>query len=58
MYLDSSKEFTLEKWFKKFIEGTISILDVVYTLKATSNRKLMYIDSFLSLTKPISNDNL
>ena len=30
---DSTREFTQEKWFKKMIEGEISISDTVYTFK-------------------------
>jgi len=36
---DSSREFTQEKWFKKVIEGEISVTDMVYTLKTTSNKR-------------------
>jgi len=36
---DSSKEFTQEKWYKKVIEGEISVTDIVYTLKTTSNKR-------------------
>ena len=36
---DSAREFTQEKWFKKVLEGEISIHDVIYTLKVTSNKR-------------------
>lgn len=36
---DSSREFTQEKWFKKVIEGEITVTDMVYTLKVTSNKR-------------------
>ena len=36
---DSSKEFTQEKWYKKVIEGEITVTDMVYTLKVTSNKR-------------------
>lgn len=36
---DSSREFTQEKWYKKQIEGEISIQDTLYTLKVTSNKR-------------------
>jgi len=43
---DSSKEFNQKKWFKKVIEGEITISDVVYTLKVTSNKRAPeYINS-------------
>jgi hypothetical protein len=32
LYKDSSREFTQEKWYKKVLEGTISVSDVAYTL--------------------------
>jgi hypothetical protein len=41
---DSTKEFTQERWFKKTIEGEITVKDIAYTLKVTSNkRKAGYI---------------
>ena len=36
---DSSREFTQEKWYKKQIEGEITIQDTMYTLKVTSNKR-------------------
>ena len=36
---DSSREFTQEKWYKKVIEGEITVADIVYTLKTTSNKR-------------------
>jgi hypothetical protein len=36
---DSSREFTQEKWFKDVIGGQISLADVAYTLKVTSNKR-------------------
>jgi hypothetical protein len=36
---DSSKEFNQEKWFKKVREGEITLADVAYTLKVTSNKR-------------------
>jgi hypothetical protein len=42
---DSSKEFTQTKWYKKVIEGEISICDIIYTLKITSNKRApLYIN--------------
>jgi len=37
---DSTKEFNQTKWFKKVIVGDITIKEVAYTLKATSNKIL------------------
>ena len=36
---DSSREFNQEKWFKKVLEGEISVADMAYTLKVTSNKR-------------------
>ena len=36
---DSSKEFNQEKWYKKVIEGEITVTDMAYTLKVTSNKR-------------------
>jgi hypothetical protein len=50
---DSSRLFSQEKWFKKLIEGEIQVTDVIYTLKATSNkREAIYIDKIYDGTKP------
>lgn len=37
---DSSKEFSQEKWFKKTLEGDITIDQVAYTLRVTSNKRM------------------
>ena len=59
LYQDSSREFTQEKWFRKTIEGTISISDVAYTLKVTSNkREAIYIDGIFEATKPYYYDQI
>jgi hypothetical protein len=56
---DSSREFTQEKWFKSVIEGDISISDIAYTLKVTSNkRKPHYIDGTFDRTSPYNYDEL
>jgi len=56
---DSSKEFTQQKWYKKFIEGEISILEQAYTLKVTSNkREAIYVDNVYSNTKPYNYDEI
>lgn len=49
---DSSREFTQEKWFKYITSGEISIQDIIYTLKVTSNkRKHIYIDEVFNFFK-------
>jgi len=56
---DSSKEFTQEKWLKRTIKGTISLSDVAYTLKVTSNkRQAIYIDNIFEGTKPYYYDKI
>jgi hypothetical protein len=56
---DSSKEFNQSKWFKKVIAGEISVTDVAYTLKVTSNkRQAVYIDNVFSNTKPFQYDEI
>jgi len=56
---DASKEFNQEKWFKKVILGEISVNDVAYTLKVTSNkRKSIYIDNIFSNTEPFNYDDV
>jgi len=54
---DSEREFTQEKWFKKVIEGEISVKDTIYTLRVTSNKRLpVYINQagveIFNSTKP------
>jgi hypothetical protein len=54
---DSSKEFIQEKWFKKVIEGEISIKEVAYTLKVTTNKRApIYVDNIYSNTMPYNYD--
>ena len=56
---DSSREFTQEKWFKSVIEEDISISDIAYTLKVTSNkRKPHYIDGTFDGTSPYNYDEI
>jgi hypothetical protein len=60
---DSTREFTQEKWFKKQIEGEISILDTMYTLQATSNKRAplyIYDDGveIYSNTRPYNYDEI
>jgi hypothetical protein len=60
---DSSKEFTQEKWFKKTLEGDITIDQVAYTLKATSNKRMAIYQNINGLdiftgTRPYNYDNI
>ena len=52
----SINKFNPEKWYKHLNEGTISILDQIYTLKVTSNKRELVFDSIdntLIGTKPL-----
>ena len=50
---DSSREFTQEKWYKSITQGTITVSDIAYTLKATSNkRRPVYVDGIYEDTTP------
>jgi DNA polymerase type B, organellar and viral len=49
----SSRALTQDKWYKNIMEGTITISDIAYTLKATSNKRLpIYIDGVYEKTIP------
>jgi hypothetical protein len=60
---DSTKEINQEKWFKKVREGEITISDIVYTLRVTSNKRSpLYVkeggkEIFYS-TKPYNYDEI
>lgn len=59
LYKDSSKEFSQDKWFKKVIEGEITVSEIAYTLKVTSNkRQAIYINNVFSNTKPYNYDEI
>jgi len=52
---DSTKEFTQDKWFKSLTCGTISIKDVAYNLKVTSNkRESIYENNIFEATMPFN----
>ena len=56
---DTTKEFTQENWFKKVLLGEISVTDVAYTLKVTSNKRdPIYTDNVFNDTKPFNYDEL
>jgi hypothetical protein len=56
---DSSRELSQQKWFKKVLEGSITVSDVAYTLKATSNkRQPIYVDGIFTDTAPYLYDNI
>jgi DNA polymerase elongation subunit (family B) len=51
---DASLEFKQIKWFKYFDEGEIEIIDNLYNLKVTQNkRELIFINGKLTGTRPI-----
>jgi hypothetical protein len=56
---DSTREFTQEKWHKSITKGTITVSDVAYTLKVTSNkRNPIYIDGVYNNTTPYLYDQI
>lgn len=56
---DSSKEFNQEKWFKKTLEGDITVSELAYTLKATSNKRMpIYNKGIFVGTKPYNYDDI
>jgi hypothetical protein len=56
---DTSRVYNQEKWYKKILEGSISVTDVAYTLKATSNkRQPVYIDGVYEATTPYFYDKI
>jgi hypothetical protein len=56
---DSSKVFKQEKGFKQLFNSNISILDTIYTLKVTSNkRQLIYKNGIFDSTKPYNYDDI
>jgi hypothetical protein len=47
------------QWFKKVLEGEITVTDVAYTLKTTSNKRApVYIDNVFEGTKPFNYDDI
>jgi len=56
---DSSKVFNQQKWFKNLVRGDISISDVLYNLKVTSNkRRCVYVEGIFNSTEPFNYDEL
>jgi hypothetical protein len=56
---DSSKVLTQEKWFKKVLNGDITVNEIAYALKVTSNKRSpIYIDNIYYNTKPFFYDEL
>jgi DNA polymerase type B, organellar and viral len=57
LYKDAFLEKNQSKWFRNLSEGQINILEQIYTLKVTDNkRKLIYKNSKLIGTKPYKID--
>jgi hypothetical protein len=50
---NAHKEFTQEKWHKNVMDGSITVSDIAYTLKVTSNKRhAIYIDGVYERTAP------
>ena len=59
LIVDSSRAYNQEKWYKHILEGTITVSDVAYTLKATSNkRQSVYINGVYEATTPYFYDKI
>jgi len=56
---DSSRVFNQHKWYKSLIQGNISISDVLYNLKVTSNkRNAVYVDEVFNSTEPLNYEEI
>jgi hypothetical protein len=56
---DSTREFTQEKWYKSITKGTITVSDIAYTLKVTSNKRhAVYVDGIYEKTVPYYYDEI
>jgi hypothetical protein len=63
LYKDSSRVFKQNKSYKSLYQGNISVLDTIYTLKATSNKRLpVYIEQdgieVYNSTEPYNYDDI
>ena len=53
LILDSKKEIIQDKMYKNINEGNISIQEIAYTLKTTSNKRgPIYVNGIFNGTKP------
>jgi hypothetical protein len=53
--LDATKVFTQSKGFKSLFKSDITVLNTIYTLKTTSNkRQLIYKNGIFDNTKPLN----
>jgi hypothetical protein len=56
---DSSRILKQSKFYKSLYQGNISVLDTIYTLKATSNkRQNIYVNGIFDHTKPYNYNEL
>lgn len=56
---DAHKVFHQQKWYKSLTLGEISINDIMYNLKVTTNkREAIYVDDIYSNTEPLHYDKL
>jgi hypothetical protein len=57
--LDATKVFTQDKGFKSLFKSDITVLNTIYTLKTTSNkRQLIYKNGIFDNTKPYNYDEI
>jgi hypothetical protein len=56
---DANRVFSQHKWYKSLIGGNITITDVLYNLKVTSNkRNAVYVDEVFNSTEPLNYDDI
>ena len=56
---DANRVFSQHKWYKSLMGGSITITDVLYNLKVTSNkRNAIYVDGVFNSTEPVNYDDL
>ena len=59
LYEDSTRVVTQQKWFKSFVDGSITISDMIYTLRVTSNkRRAVFIKGVFEKTQPYNYDDI
>jgi hypothetical protein len=55
LILDNNRIFNQQKWYKNLVKGSISITDVLYNLKVTSNkRSAIYEQGVFNNTEPLN----
>ena len=60
LFKESKHKINQHKWYKSFTNSTINIIETVYTLKHTENKRaIIYIDNKFAYTIPfVLNDSV